>query len=140
MADEDDGVTPAGVADRFQVHLGDERAGGVDHVQLPACGVGPHGRGHAVRAEHHHRSCRHLIELVDEDRASLGKLRDDVPVMDNLLADIDGRAQLLQRQVHDVDGADDTGAKSTRAWHHQHAGFETGRISAFIRSVVHERP
>src|SRR5204863_9257597 len=103
-----------------------------------APGVGPDAGSDAMRAEHHHRSVRHLIELVDEHRASLGELGHDVAVMDDLLAHVDRRTQLLQRQPHDVDGTDHAGTEAAPARHDEHVG-----IHAAIRadqSVVHELP
>lgn len=68
MADEDDVAAhldqPLGLA----MHLGDERAGGVEIFEAPAFGIGGYRLGHAVRGEHDMRILGHLVQFLDEDR------------------------------------------------------------------------
>src|SRR5437762_1111305 len=71
VADQDDRVALARVANRLEVHLGHERARRVDHPQAAALGLPAHLRRDAVGAEDHGRAVGHLVELVDEDRALL---------------------------------------------------------------------
>ena len=73
-----------------------------------------HGRGDAVRGEHHDGALGHLVGLVDEDGARLGQRLDDVPVVHDLVADVDGRAVLLERALHGLDGAVDARAVPAR--------------------------
>src|SRR4029077_2553345 len=73
--------------------------------------VGMHSRGHAVGAEHGQRALGYgLVELVDEDRATLAQLLDDVLVVDDLLAYVDRRSVELERALDGLDGPVDTGA------------------------------
>ena len=58
VADEDDRVALARVADRFEVDLGHQRARGVDHAQAAPLGLLAHRRRDAVGAEDHGRVVR----------------------------------------------------------------------------------
>ena len=60
------------------------------------------------------RSSGHLVELVDEHRAQVAQPVDDEAVVDDLVADIDRRAEPLERQLDDLDGAVDAGAEAAR--------------------------
>ena len=110
VADQDHRVPVVGVAARLHVHLRDERAGRVDHVVPQRGGVRVHGRGDAVRRVDDRRARRHLGLLVDEDRAARLEVADDVDVVDDLLADVDRRAVVLERLLDRLDGALDPGA------------------------------
>ncbi len=131
VADEDDRVPLARVADRLEVHLGDERTGGVDHAQSPALGLVAHGGGDAVGAEDDRRPVRHLVELVDEVGALGAKRLHHVPVVHDLLAHVDGIRTHLQRQLDDVDGAIHTRAEAAGSGEHDllHARGE-GRLGS----------
>ena len=56
-----------------------------------------------VGGEHHRLALGHLGLVVDEDRAALLELADDVDVVDDLLADVDRRAVELERTLDRVD-------------------------------------
>ena len=53
-----------------------------------------------------------IVDLVHEDRALLRQFVHHVAVMDDLAANVDGRAEGLESDLHDVDGAHDAGAKT----------------------------
>ena len=57
----------------------------------------------------------HLVELLDEDGAAPLELGDDVLVVDDLLADVDRRAALGERELDDLDRPLDAGAERARA-------------------------
>ena len=101
--------------DGFLVDLGDERTGRVEHEDVARGGVLAHALRHAMRGEDH-RPVRigNLVELLDEDRALRLQALDDVAVVDDLVAHIDGRAEALQRLLDDLDGALDAGAEAAR--------------------------
>ena len=56
----------------------------------------------------------HFVELVDEHRAHALQPVDDEAVVDDLVADIDGRAEPLERQLDDLDRAVDARAEAAR--------------------------
>ena len=92
-----------GVALALLVHLGDQRAGGVDHAEPAVAGRQLHPLRDAVRAEHRDRALRDLIDLVHEAGALALQRLHHVLVVDDLVADVDGRAEPLQRTLDDLD-------------------------------------
>jgi len=65
-------------------------------------------------SENRHRPSRHLAKLLDEAGALRLQRFDDMAVMNDLMAHIDRCAIFIQRPLNDIDGADNSGAKS--AW------------------------
>ena len=57
---------------------------------------------------------RHLIEFFDEDRSPAGEIFNHVTVVDNFAANVDRSTVGIERQVDDVDSANDTRAKAAR--------------------------
>src|SRR5262249_31030674 len=115
VADQDDRVVLPRVVDRLQVHLRDERAGGVDRLQLLAPRRVAHRRGHAVGRIDQPRGIRHFVDFLDEDRALGAQLVHDVSVVDDLLADVDLAVADLEGPLDDVDRPDDAGAEAAQA-------------------------
>ena len=113
VADQQDVVVVAGESLGLVVHLGDQRAGGVDDPQPSLGGRRVHGRGHAVGGEHHDGSFGHLVGLLDEHRTGLGQRFDHVAVVHDLMPDVDGCAVFLQRTFDGLDGTIDAGAVPT---------------------------
>ena len=94
VADEDDVIPLAGVLDRLQVDLGHQRAGGVDRPQVPAArrarrisGETPWALYSSIDPSGTSSRC------VDEHHALLREPLDDVPVVDDLVVDVDARAE-----------------------------------------------
>ena len=115
VADQDDRVVLGGELQRLAVDLGHQRARRVDRAQLPALGVGVHGRRDAVGGEDGDRALGdRVLELVDEDRAALAQGLDDVLVVHDLLAHVDRRAVQLERALDGLDGAVDARAVAAR--------------------------
>jgi len=56
----------------------------------------------------------HLVELFDETRTFAAQVFHHVPVMDDLVAHINGRTVPLERAIDDLDCADDSRAKAAR--------------------------
>ncbi len=130
MADQDDLAPLVGVALAFDVHLGDQRAGRVDHRQAALAGAALDRAGDAMRAEDRHAARRDLVDLVDEPRALGAQPLDDVTVVDDLVPDIDRRAVFLDRALDDLDRAFDSGAKpSGLCQHHSHHVASIGLVS-----------
>ena len=112
VTDQQDVVVVAGEPLGLVVHLGDQRAGRVDHLQAALGGRLVHRRRDPVRGEHHDGAFGHLVGLVDEHGTGLGQRLDDVHVVDDLVAHVDGSAVLLERTFDGFDGAVDSGAVS----------------------------
>ena len=110
VTDEHDVVALVGEPHRFLVHLGDQRAGGVDHPQVAVLRLGVDRWRHPVRGEHHQRTFGHLIRLVDEDRAPLLQGGHHMLVVHDLLAHVDRCAVLLEGSLDGHHRPVDTGA------------------------------
>ena len=67
-----------------------------------------------MRGKDHRPVVRHFVELVDEHGAELLKPVDDKAVVDDLVADIDRRAEPLERELDDLDRPVDPGAEAAR--------------------------
>ena len=115
VADQHDLAAGGEVALGLDVHLGDQRAGGVEIDHLPLHRLGRHRLRHAVGGEHHRPVVRAFLQLLDEHRAHRPQALDHVAVVDDLVAHIDRRAVLLDRPLDDLDGAVDAGAETAGA-------------------------
>ena len=112
MADQEHPVVPRREVTHLAVHLGDERAGGVDRLQATVDRVLTNVRRDAVGGEDHATPGGHLVELLDEHRAAPGQVGDDVRVVDDVAADVDRRAVPLERPLDDGDRSFDAGAEA----------------------------
>ena len=114
VADQEDLEVVACEPHGLAVHLRHERAGRVDRLQTAIGCRGHDRRRHSVRAEDDVRARRHLVDLVDEDRAGRFELGHHVDVVDDLLAHVDGRAEALERLLDRDDRAVDARAVPAR--------------------------
>ena len=112
VADQHDLAALGGVAAALVVHLGDQRAGGVDHRQLPVGGQLLDPLGDAMGREDRHRAGRDLVQLIDEHGAAGAQILHHVAVVDDFVTDVDRRAVLLQRPLDDFDRPLDAGAET----------------------------
>ncbi len=114
VADQHDAEAVAGEPHGFQVHLGDQRTGGVDDIQSALLRLPADRRRHAVGAENGPRPSGHFVQLLDEDRAGFAQFVHHVFVMNDFLADVDRRPVEIERDLDHVDGPDHAGAKTAR--------------------------
>jgi hypothetical protein len=110
VADEQDRVPVGCVAAGLDVHLGHERAGRVDRVQTPCPGVLVHRRRHTVGRKDHRPPLGNIELVLDEDRAASLEVADDMGVVDDLLANVNGRPVQVEELLDRVDGPFDPGA------------------------------
>ena len=96
------------------MHLRHERTGRVDRLQPPRGRGVVNRRRDAVRREDEPRALGHARLALDEDRAALLEVADDVHVVDDLLAHVDGRPVQLQRSLDGLDRPLDACAESAR--------------------------
>ena len=76
--------------------------------------LGAHRGRDAVGAVDGDPALRDLVELVDEDGTLGLQAVHDRPVVDDLLADVDRTAELLERELDDPDRAFNAGAEAAR--------------------------
>ena len=115
VPDERDLVAARRVAARLGVHLGDERAHGVDDLEPALGALLVDLRRDPVGRENDERALGHVLLGLDEDRPALLEVAHDMDVVDDLVADVHRRAVALQQLLDDVDGAHDAGAEAARA-------------------------
>ena len=99
VPDEQDVVPLLGVADRLHVHLGDQRAGGVDHAEVTPLRLAADLGADAVGGEDDGGLLGHLVERVDEDHTLLLKSFHHVAIVHDLVKHIQRRADERQRLV-----------------------------------------
>ena len=114
VADQQDVVVVGGEPLGLVVDLGHQRAGRVDGLEPALLGLPVHLGRDAVGGEHHGLAGRHLVELLDEDRAARLEVGHHVLVVHDLLADVDRGAVEVERLLHRDHGPVDAGAVAAR--------------------------
>src|SRR6185369_190909 len=114
VADHDELIALARQLGHLHVDLAHQRAGRIEDREASFRRLLAHRLRHAVGAEDERRARRHLAEVLDEDRAFVLEVVDDVGVVDDLVADVDRRAELVERALDDLDRAIDAGAEAAR--------------------------
>ena len=131
MADEHDRVALGRELLRLDMDLRHQRARRVDRRQAALGRLRVHRRRHPVRGEDGRRARRdRVVDLVDEDRAALTQLLDDMLVVDDLLAHIDRRAVQLERALDGLHGTVDAGAVAARRGEQELLDGEGHRLRA----------
>src|SRR5208283_4921497 len=112
MTDQHQHAPLARIALALRVHFRDQRTSRVENRQAALLGLAHDEFGYAMGAEYGHGALGDLGQLVDEVGA-LGLERfDDVPIVDDLMAHIDGRAVFIEGTLDDIDRPDDAGTKT----------------------------
>ena len=96
MPNQHQRITLLGELDRLDVDLRDQRAGRVDHLQTAPFAPLAHRRRNSVRGVDYTLPIRHVVDLVDKDRALFRQLIHNIAVVDNFAAHVNGRAKGLQ--------------------------------------------
>jgi hypothetical protein len=68
-----------------------------------------------VRGKDHRAAVGYFVQLFHENRSQPAQPVDNEAIVDNFMPDIDRRAEPLDRQLDDLDGAIDSGAKAARS-------------------------
>ncbi len=112
VADQDQRASRCHILTALHMNLGNERAGGVQHVEVAFLRGHLDALCHAVRAENGHGAVRHLIEFLDETCALVAQIFNHMPVVDDFVAHVDGCAMFLQGAVDNFDRANDPRTKA----------------------------
>ena len=96
----------------FQVHLGDQWTGRIEHPQPAALRLLVHLPRYTVCAEDDRCIIRHLIQLIHEYRTECTQPFHHVTIVHHLVTHIDGGTEQFQRTLDDLDGAIDTGTET----------------------------
>ena len=114
MADQDQRPAFGRIAPALDMNFGDQGTGRVDDVERPLLCCLFYRLGDAMRAEDGDAAQRHLVQLVDEDRALGLQIHHHVPIVHDLVPHIDRRAEPLQGTFDDIEGTLHSGAKPSR--------------------------
>ena len=114
VANKDKRISLLGEFDGFDVDLGDQRARGVDDSQSSALAALANGGRNAVGGIDDALAIWNVVDFMNEDCAFFRQLIDDISVMDNFTADIDGSAEGFQSDLDDVDRAYYASAEASR--------------------------
>jgi hypothetical protein len=114
MADHHDLEPVLVVPLRLDMHLGDQRAGGVHEDHLAPRRFGRDRLGHAMGREDHRPVRRTFVELLDEDGTQFAQPVHDILVVHDLVAHVDRGAPFLQRHLDDLDRTVHARAESAR--------------------------
>ena len=114
VTDQQDVVIVASETLGLLVHLGDQRTGGVDGLEAAGGSRPMHLWRHPVCGEDDDRTLRDLVGLADEHGATLGERVDDVPVVNDLFAHVDGCSVLVQGAFDGLDRTVDARAVTAR--------------------------
>ena len=129
VADHDHLQAVVGVALRFDVDLGHQRAGGVDIDHFARLGRGGNSFRHAMCRENHRAVIGTFVQLFDKDSALIAQAVDDKFVVHNFVANIDRRPPFGEGHLNNLDRAINTGAKPARGGHIEGEGWLGHRLS-----------
>ena len=137
MADQDDLEPVLVVRARLDMHLGDERTGGieVEHAARALAAAGTDLRHAMCRKDHGGVGFGDFVELLHKNGAFAFECLDDVAIVHDLVAHVDRRSELLQRQLDDLDGAVDAGAEAARGRQQDREGRAARALGGWDRAM-----
>ena len=115
MADQHDLQPNCLVRPRLGMHLGDQRASGIEDEQVAILGSSRHRLRHPMcRKDHGCTGFWDLVQLLHKYGAFRLERFDHVAIVHDLVADVDRGAEPLESQFHDLYGPIDAGAEAAR--------------------------
>ena len=137
VPDEQNVQSLAGESLGLLVHLRDQRAGGVDHLEASRLRLRVDGWRNTVRGEDNGRTLWHLCQLIDEDGTTALQIFHHMTVVDDLFADVDGGTVHVQRLFYRDHGPINTRAIAPGSGEN-HPLARRGRGSSSGRRRRHE--
>jgi len=114
VSDQDQRIALLRKLDCFNVNFCDEWTCGIDDLEITGLAIVANFGRDSVCAVDHALARGNLINGIDKDRALGLEIFNHVAIVDDLLTDVDRGAKSVQGDLNDVNGADDSGAKSAR--------------------------
>ena len=114
VADHDDFKAALAHALDLDVYLGHQRTRRIENMQIASLRFGTHRQRYAMRGENHSAAIGCFVQLLDKHRAFVFQIIHNIFIVNDFVAHIDRRAELLQCALDNADGAINTGAKSAR--------------------------
>ena len=97
-----------GITFGLKMDLGHKRACGVKHFKIPFHCLFPYLRGNSVGGKDRMGTFRDLIQFVHKDHPLFPQSTDHMAVVDDFMADINGRSELFQSLFHNGNGPVDS--------------------------------
>ncbi len=151
MPDQQDLAAALEMDRRLAVHLGDQRAGGIEREEIAGAGVRGHRFRDPVGREHHRRVgiVGDFGQFLDENSPLGPEAVDDIAVVDDLVADIDRGAIDRERPLDGVNRPHHAGTEAPwrakhdfQGWFGWHRGYlgpnhpwEGGEPSVHISTI-----
>ena len=98
----------------LHVHLGDQRAGGIEDLKTPRFGFVLDRLAHPMGAEHQRGAGGHVVQVFDKDGAFVLEVIHHKSVMNDFMAHVNRPAKFGERPLHDFNRPVDPCAKTTR--------------------------
>src|SRR6056297_353169 len=123
MPDKHALTTLQAVTRHFHMYFGHQWTGSIEHLERSLARLFPHGTGYTMGAENNDTVVGHLMQFIDEQRATRTQVVHDEAVVHDLVPHIDRRPEHLQSAIDYVDGTIHAGTESARVgqfdlWHH----------------------
>src|SRR5580658_9336313 len=94
--------------------LSDQRTGCVNDFKVALPSLRPYRRGNTMCTKDQASAAGNFFQFLDKDRASFAQFVDNVLVVDDFFAHIDGSAVKIQCNFDHIYRTNDTSAKPTR--------------------------
>ena len=114
VADHDELIAFFSQLGHFHMHFGHQRTGGIKNLETTCTRLLLNRLADAVGAEHQRGTGRHVVQFFNEDRALGFQVIYHIGVVHDLMAHINRPSELVQRALHDFNGAVHTGTEA--AW------------------------
>ena len=114
VADHDEFIAFLVQLGHLDMHLGDQRAGGVKNLKATRAGFALHRLAHAMGREHQGSAGWHVVQLLNKNSAARFQVVHHVGVVHDLVAYVDGTAKLGQGPFHNLNCTVHPGAETTR--------------------------
>ena len=124
----------------LHVHLGHQRAGGIKNLEAPRGGFVLDRLAHTVGAEHQRGTRGHVVQFFNENCAFRFEIVHDIGVVHDFMAHVDGATKLLQRALHNLNGAVHARAKTTGLGQNNFLGRDGHRTPITWTSNVTDCP
>jgi hypothetical protein len=136
MTDQDDQTTLRDVTLALAMDFGDQRTGGIQNMQATRLCIELDGPCHPMRTEDGDCLRGNFREIFDEARAFCAQAFDDMAVVNDFMANVDGGAKLRERLLDDVDGPDHAGAKAAGLREHYPHRSVLFRATKTVDSII----
>jgi len=113
MANQNHLIAMLTMPEQLQVHSGDQRTRGINHLQIATFSAFAYGLTDAMRRKNQHSAIGRIIHLIDKYGALGAQPVDNKTVMYDFMPHIYRRPVNFQRPFYNSDGAINSSAKAS---------------------------